>query len=81
MKAMIITKCNGVMALIGGRKSGPMAAWTVFVILLFKKILKPNNKKRKRTVLSGGNTKQKTRSHKTQKENENLYMIPNQRQR
>ena len=37
--------------------------------------------KRKRTVLSGKNTKQKTRSHKTQKENDNLYMIPNQRQR
>jgi hypothetical protein len=54
------------------------SVWEVFMIFYFQKITKV---KRKRTVLSGTDTKQKTRSHKTQKENDNIYVIPNQRQR
>jgi hypothetical protein len=67
------------MALVGGRKSGPKRSMVSVHDSFYSK---NTNKitKRKLTVLSGTDTEQKTRSHKTQIENYNIYMIPNQRQ-
>ena len=63
-------------------KSGPRRSGENVHDFNIQKTLKQNNKRENESeqFCQAKNTKQKTRSHKTQKENDNLYMIPNQRQ-